>query len=62
MNFSNFGFWDVGFTKLAVLSATLFLVSAWPTFAKWVTGTHWAWFLIPGILLAIKPWMKVFKK
>lgn len=62
MNFKNFGFWDVGLTKMSVLCATLFLVSAWKGFAEFAMSTHWAWFLGLCILFAIKPMMTVFKK
>ena len=62
MNFKNLGFWDVSLTKLSVLSATLFLVSVWSGFANWAMNTHWAWFLVASLVLAIKPMMKVLKK
>jgi hypothetical protein len=62
MNLKNFGFWDVSLTKLSVLFATLFVVSIWPQFADWVATTHWAWFLIPALIFAIKPLASVFKK
>jgi hypothetical protein len=62
MNFKNLGFWDIGLVKLSVLSATLFLVSVWDGLAVWAMKTHWAWFLVIALLLAIKPMMVVFKK
>jgi len=62
MNFKNLGFWDVSLTKLSVLFATLFLVSVWPGFANWAMNTHWVWFLVISLILAIKPIMKVLKK
>ena len=62
MNFKNFGMKDVALIKLSVLSATLFLVSVWSGFASWVMNTHWAWFLVISLVLAIKPIMTVFKK
>jgi hypothetical protein len=62
MNFKNMDIWDVGLTKLAVLCATLFLVSIWSGFANWVINTHWAWFLVISLVAAIKPVMTVFKK
>ena len=62
MNFKNIGFWDIGLTKLSVFFATLFLVSVWPQFAAWATTTHWGWFLVIGLILAIKPTMTVLKK
>lgn len=62
MNFENFGFWDIGLTKLSVLSATLFLVSVWQSFADWAMNTHWAWFLVISLILAVKPLVAVFKE
>ena len=62
MNFKNLGFWDIGLTKLSVLFATLFLVSVWKGFANWAINTHWAWFLVVALVLAIKPLISVFKK
>ena len=62
MNFKNFGLWDIGLTKLAVFSATLFLISLWSGFANWVMNTHWAWFLIIALVAAIKPVMASLKK
>ncbi len=62
MNFKNLGFWDISLTKLSVLSATLFLVSIWGGFANWAINTHWAWFLVASLVLAIKPMMQVLKK
>jgi len=62
MKAKSLGIWDIGLTKLSVLSATLFLVSVWPAFASWVTGTYWAWFLGAAIIFGIKPMMKFYKK
>ena len=62
MNFKNFGIWDIGLTKLAVFFVTLFLVSAWGGFANWVMNIHWAWFLVIGLILAVKPLITAFKK
>ena len=61
LNF-NLSFWDVSLTKLSVLCATLFLVSAWNGFASWAMSTHWAFFLVASLLLAIKPMMTVLRK
>ena len=61
MNFKNFGFWDVSLTKLSVLFAVLFVISIWPEFANWAMSIHWAWFLIPAVVFAIKPLAKALK-
>lgn len=61
MNF-NFDILDISLTKLSVLFATLFLVSVWDSFASFAANTHWAWFLVACLILAIKPMMTVFKK
>ena len=62
MNFKNLSFWDISLTKMSVLFATLFLVSIWAGFANWAMNTHWAWFLVASLVLAIKPIITVFKK
>ena len=62
MNFKNLGFWDISLIKLSVLSSTLFLVSIWDGLANWAINTHWAWFLVAGLVFAIKPLITVFKK
>jgi len=62
MNLKNLTVLDIGLIKWSVLFCTLFLVSVWPAFANWIIGTHWAWFLVIGLLLAIKPTLKVFRK
>lgn len=61
MNLKNYDIWDIGLIKSSVLFGVLFLISAWPGFANWVTGIHWAWFLAIGIILAIKPMIKTWK-
>ena len=62
MNFKNFGLGDIALTKSAVFLGALFLFSAWPGFANWVTSIHWAWFLVIALVLAIKPLKTTFKK
>jgi len=62
LDFSKLGFWDISLTKLSVLCATLFIVSAWPLFAAWVQTTHWALFLILALGFAIKPLYSLFRK
>ncbi len=61
MNLKNYDVMDIGLIKLSVMFIALFLVSAWPGFAGFVTGTHWAIFLVIGIVLAIKPLVKTWK-
>jgi hypothetical protein len=55
MNIRNLslGFWDIGLTKLSVFFFTLFL---------WVMDTHWAWFLVASLVIAIKPIITVLKE
>jgi hypothetical protein len=62
MNFKKFDMSDMAMTKLSVLCATLFLVSAWKEFADWVMSVHWAWFLVIALVLAVKPLINFFKK
>lgn len=62
MKFNTLDIWDIALTKSAVFFATLFLISFWPAFANWATGTNWIWFLIPALLASIRPVIRVFKK
>ncbi len=52
---------DVGLIKWSSILFVLFVVSVWPGFASWVTNTHWAWFLVLSLILAIRPIMKLFR-
>ena len=62
MNIKNYTIWDIGLIKSYVALMVLFLVSVWPGFANWVVNTHWAIFLVIGIILVIKPLIKTFKE
>jgi len=57
----NFTTLDSALWEFSVFAITLFLVSAWSGLANWVTNTNWIWFLVVGIVLGIKPTIKVFK-
>ena len=48
---------EVFLFKLGIFIFSLFLVSAIPTFANWVTSTHWGWFL--GVFVVV--WIFVMK-
>jgi len=52
---------DLGLIKWSSILFALFVVSVWPGFASWVTQTHWAWFLVISLILAIRPIMKMFR-
>jgi hypothetical protein len=52
---------DSALWETSIFTITLFLVSVWSGFANWVINTNWMWFLVIGILLGIKPLIKVFK-
>ena len=58
----NVGWSDIGLIKWSSITFTLFVVSIWSEFANWVIQTHWSWFLIVSIILAIKPVMRLLKK
>jgi len=62
VSFENMSNFDVFLFKLGILIFTLFLISAIPAFANWVTTTHWGWFL--GIFVVIWIWVckKLWKK
>jgi len=57
----NFTTLDSALWEASVFIITLFLVSVWSGLANWVINTNWAWFLVIGILLGIKPTIKVIK-
>ena len=52
---------DVVLIKWSSILFALFVVSAWPSFASWIIQTHWAWFLVISLILAIRPVMKLFR-
>lgn len=52
---------DISLIKWSSMIFALFVVSAWPGFANWVTNVHWAWFLVISLILAVRPVMKIFK-
>ena len=57
----NFTTLDSALWELSVFTITLFLVSVWSGLANWVINTNWVWFLVIGILIGIKPAIKVIK-
>ena len=63
LNFKNLNnIVDIGLIKWSSMAFVLFVISAWPAFTNWVITTHWSWFLIICLILAIKPVISVFKK
>ena len=57
----NFTTLDSALWEASVFTITLFLISVWSGLANWVINIHWAWFLIIGIIIGIKPTIKVLK-
>ncbi len=55
-------FWDIAFTKIAVMAFVLSMVSLFPSFTNWVQSVNPIYFIILWILFAIKPLYKWFKK
>ena len=51
----NLDWYDMILTKLAVLTLTLFLITASSAISNLVQSIHWGWFLGIGILAAIRP-------
>ena len=51
VSMENMGNLELFLFKLGILVFSLFLVSAIPSFATWVTNTHWGWFL--GVFVVI---------
>jgi len=46
---------DLGFTKFAVASATLFLLTVWPGFSALMLRIHWGWYLVAMIVFSLRP-------
>ena len=57
----NFTTLDSALWEASLFTITLFLVSVWSGLANWAINTHWAWFLIIGIIIGIKPLISVLK-
>jgi hypothetical protein len=55
-------FWDIAFTKIAVMAFVLSMVSLFPSFTSWVQSINPIYFIILFILFAIKPLCVWFKK
>jgi len=53
---------DVFLFKFGIFIFTLFLVSVIPGFANWITNTHWAWFLVPFVVIWIFVMKTLWKK
>ena len=51
----NLDWYDMILTKLAVLTLTLFLITASSAISNLVQSIHWGWFLGIGILATIRP-------
>jgi len=49
---------DIGCTKWSAAVFGLLLAKLWPP----ILGLDWYWYLIIGLVLAIRPLLKVFKK
>jgi len=62
MNLKNFDFLNVTLIKLSVFLATLFWVSVWTGFADWVMNTHWGWFAVSSLIVAIRPVRTALRK
>jgi len=62
MNLKNFDFLNVTLIKLSVCLATLFWVSVWTGFADWVMNTHWGWFAVSSLIVAIRPVRTALRK
>ena len=57
----NLDFHDIAFTKLAVASGILFLLTVWPSFSAVMLRIPWGWYFIVMIVFAIRPVMHFFK-
>ncbi len=56
-------FWDIGFTKFAVMAFTLAIVALFPSFATWVQSINPWYFIVLFVLFALRPIYRIwFKK
>jgi hypothetical protein len=54
--------WDMGLTKLAVAAFVLFIITIWPAAMTWVHTVNPWYFLVAGVIFALKPWSRIFGK
>mgnify|MGYP006865039365 CR=1 FL=1 len=54
--------WDVGLVKLAVAAFTLFVITIWSAAMDWVHSVNPWYFLVAMIVLALRPWYRVYLK
>jgi hypothetical protein len=52
---------DIGLTKISVAASILFVITIWPAAMSWVVSVNPWYFLIVGLILAIRPVYKMFK-
>ena len=54
--------WDVGLVKLSVAAFVLFVITIWSAAMSWVHSVNTWYFLIAMIVLALRPWYRVYFK
>ena len=55
-------FWDVGLTKLSMMAFVLFVITVWPAAMGWVNSVNTWHFLIAFVILAARPFYRVYLK
>jgi len=55
-------FWDVGLTKLSTAAFVLFIITIWPAAMSLVSSINPWYFLIALVILAARPFYRVYLK
>ena len=54
--------WDVGLVKWSTAAFVLFIITIWPAAMELVHSIHWGWFLGAIIILAARPFYRIYIK
>jgi len=54
--------WDIALIKLAVVAATLFVITIWSTAMDWVHSVNTWYFLIAAVIIGIRPFYRYWLK
>jgi len=54
--------WDVGLVKFSVAAIVLFIITIWPAAMTWVQSINPWYFLVAGIIIALRPLYRVYLK
>lgn len=54
--------WDVALIKWSTAAAVLFIIAIWPAAMEWVQSVNPWYFLIACVVLAIRPFYRIYVK